>query len=924
MASTTVTVKAKLAEEQGGTVRRFAVDAGLGYDDFCAVLAASFGAPGLDALAWTDDEGDLCVIAGNAELAEALRCAAGATLKLDVVISEAATGSDDGANGSASTSSSESAPEEAPEEVPEAAAAAAKKPLVTAVVHEAGPKAAVNTDTAVPAAFRGKFRGAWAPPIVYPTTSAAVAGEEAPQPAAPAPAVPNCAAAGCTFAATGKKFSWQQVCICDGFAGFELVLLVVCSLATPFSHPPPFCTRRQWRTCKTCMPGRNVGACLPCIEDHHQGEACVLGPIKFSRFYCDCGAAHALDDAELEAAVEAVEAAVAESAVAKADVAATECTFHTTGKSYSCQAWQTCYTCDQAPNEGVCVACAANCHAGHALSEVRHSPFYCDWGAAGRDRDGTVEPEEAEASSSSSSSSSSSHEEEEEEYGPSAADLANAEAVLGRFVAHFVSGAGKTTIEGGELIEVISGALERTLGVAAVGDLQAFSEDSVGMIVDALLGDAAVAALASQLEVVDAASLPTVHPGVACDGCDGAVAGIRWKCVNCADFDLCQACEAGNHGHDATHMFLKVERPVDRQIKTGILLPTYYNNPTSAATPVVGDKYGSEPGSSCPYMAGTSDRSSTKTCPGRGGGKGRSCNRRRRRREVTVVEKAAPKAVKKTAQKVTKTVTIASPATTSTATVVSTPAKVMSVKVPRSQPIAVPTVISTAALNRVKAAQKKKETTTTSTNNTNNSKAAVSTPSMRFVEDMTIADGSSVSAGTQFVKTWRVENDGGVAWTGARLVFVGGDDMLAPGAEVAVVAAEAGETVDLSIEMVAPRERGRYCGYYRLTVGGKRFGARLWVDIITTVPTSPVTPTMPSPFPSAAASTSSAVTETETVAKETEAEVKVNFIDVGPHYKWATQLETCRDMGMFDDAATMRLLKKYRGNVQRVVAAYFQ
>merc|ERR1711991_913288 len=137
----------------------------------------------------------------------------------------------------------------------------------------------------------------------------------------------------------------------------------------------------------------------------------------------------------------------------------------------------------------------------------------------------------------------------------------------------------------------------------------------------------------------------------------------------------------------------------------------------------------------------------------------------------------------------------------------------------------------------------------------------------------------------------------------------GGDDMLAPGAEVAVVAAEAGETVDLSIEMVAPRERGRYCGYYRLTVGGKRFGTRLWVDIITTVPTSP------------AASTSSAVTETET---ETEAEVKVNFIDVGPHYKWATQLETCRDMGMFDDAATMRLLKKYRGNVQRVVAAYFQ
>jgi len=36
------------------------------------------------------------------------------------------------------------------------------------------------------------------------------------------------------------------------------------------------------------------------------------------------------------------------------------------------------------------------------------------------------------------------------------------------------------------------------------------------------------------------------HPGVTCDGCKQLIGdGIRFKCLDCPDFDFCDRCEVG-------------------------------------------------------------------------------------------------------------------------------------------------------------------------------------------------------------------------------------------------------------------------------------------------------------------------------------------------------------------------------------------
>ncbi|KAF2868016.1 hypothetical protein BDV95DRAFT_501504 [Massariosphaeria phaeospora] len=58
-----------------------------------------------------------------------------------------------------------------------------------------------------------------------------------------------------------------------------------------------------------------------------------------------------------------------------------------------------------------------------------------------------------------------------------------------------------------------------------------------------------------------ARNLGVVHRGITCNGCDAKpIRGVRWRCANCADFDLCADCEATN-SHYKTHIFYKIRVP---------------------------------------------------------------------------------------------------------------------------------------------------------------------------------------------------------------------------------------------------------------------------------------------------------------------------------------------------------------------------
>lgn len=49
------------------------------------------------------------------------------------------------------------------------------------------------------------------------------------------------------------------------------------------------------------------------------------------------------------------------------------------------------------------------------------------------------------------------------------------------------------------------------------------------------------------------------HPGVTCDGCEGPIYGLRFKCCVCPDYDLCSGCE-GKGMHNEHDMY-KIGQP---------------------------------------------------------------------------------------------------------------------------------------------------------------------------------------------------------------------------------------------------------------------------------------------------------------------------------------------------------------------------
>ncbi|XP_062306104.1 E3 ubiquitin-protein ligase HERC2 [Osmerus eperlanus] len=89
----------------------------------------------------------------------------------------------------------------------------------------------------------------------------------------------------------------------------------------------------------------------------------------------------------------------------------------------------------------------------------------------------------------------------------------------------------------------------------SVGVVKAFSANGKDVIVD-FPQQSHWTGLLSEMELV-----PSVHPGVRCDGCQMfPINGPRFKCRNCDDFDFCENCYK-NRKHNTRHSFSRINEP---------------------------------------------------------------------------------------------------------------------------------------------------------------------------------------------------------------------------------------------------------------------------------------------------------------------------------------------------------------------------
>ncbi|KAG2345200.1 hypothetical protein BDR05DRAFT_998350 [Suillus weaverae] len=120
--------------------------------------------------------------------------------------------------------------------------------------------------------------------------------------------------------------------------------------------------------------------------------------------------------------------------------------------------------------------------------------------------------------------------------------------------------------------------------------------------------------------------------------------------------------------------------------------------------------------------------------------------------------------------------------------------------------------------------------------------ALITSLSCAFVSDTTVPDGQIFPPGAEFVKSWRMLNNGEKPWPEmTEIHFVAGESF-APEADSSMVfkvgRVDPGEALDVwTGDLKAPDAPGRYVSYWKLTDGaGQRFGANIWIDVTVIEP----------------------------------------------------------------------------------------
>ncbi|OQR95461.1 hypothetical protein THRCLA_07857 [Thraustotheca clavata] len=238
----------------------------------------------------------------------------------------------------------------------------------------------------------------------------------------------------------------------------------------------------------------------------------------------------------------------------------------------------------------------------------------------------------------------------------------------------------------------------------------------------------------------------------------------------------------------------------------------------------------------------------------------------------------------------------------------------------------------------------------------------------RFVEDITIPDGTVCAPGQTLTKKWRLQNNGNNAWPqGCEVQVVGGMGIVAQ-APIPVPPLAPGEDFVLSIDVQAPLENGRFVCYFRVcSPSGSRFGHRFWVDLVvddsiprsfeenitteedkeetqsssdeqdhvdedvSSIPMATLVVQDDAPEvtiePQLQTSEITQVTEVDAIDEEPQlvqsSEVNTAVTE-NDTYEFATQLEELMLMGFTDEELNRSLLNQHNGNLERLIEILLQ
>lgn len=285
--------------------------------------------------------------------------------------------------------------------------------------------------------------------------------------------------------------------------------------------------------------------------------------------------------------------------------------------------------------------------------------------------------------------------------------------------------------------------------------------------------------------------MPSSHPmyyheGIVCNFCERTIVGVRYKCCNCVDYDLCEECEAVNGIHDPDHVFLKLRKPIKVRLSSPLLKTGFYHQREETLPEEILTESKVNQDCITQLLQSKFDKIQEKTA--------RKQERLRRKEEKLLHKQRRKEELLKRRLDTQR----------------DEPLKRERLEVPLKRHVGYDAA---------------------------------------FLYDVTIPDETKVQPGTKLLKTWRMKNTGNRTWNEAtklHLVY-GSFPALNRHHDINVPALVPGGEADISVELVAPERPGKYQSHWKMTQTGKQFGHRVWCTI-NVVPREVLEPTREDPL----------------------------------------------------------------------------